>query len=195
MAPVDREIVMTVTGPDRVGIVETVTRQVLDREGNIDTSRMARLGGEFAMLLLVTLPGARVAGLEQAITAALGANYRVSVTTTQGDDSANRPDGQAFQIHVEGADHEGIINQVARYLSERGINIESLDTETAPAPVSGTPLFLMTALVLVPAGVEGWEDGLDELAEVLNLDIDVLDVNVDDEDIEDEEDIEEPDEA
>jgi len=51
-----RNLVLTLTGPDRIGIVEKVTGLLLERGGNVETSRMARLGGEFAVLMLVSLP-------------------------------------------------------------------------------------------------------------------------------------------
>ena len=51
-----KNFVLTLTGPDRIGIVERVTRVLLDRGGNVETSRMARLGGEFAILMLVSMP-------------------------------------------------------------------------------------------------------------------------------------------
>jgi glycine cleavage system transcriptional repressor len=46
-------LVYTLTGSDRIGIVEEVTKMLLDHGGNVETSRMVRLGGEFAMLMLV----------------------------------------------------------------------------------------------------------------------------------------------
>ena len=60
-------IVFTLTGTDRVGIVDEVTQMLLDCGGNIETSRMARLGGEFAILVLVSLPSERLVTLEKAI--------------------------------------------------------------------------------------------------------------------------------
>ncbi len=50
------DIVFTLTGTDRIGIVEEVTGVLLGLEGNVETSRMVRLGGEFALLMLVSLP-------------------------------------------------------------------------------------------------------------------------------------------
>ena len=49
----------------------------------------------------------------------------------------------------------------------RGINIETVDSETTLAPVSGRPLFAMTARVVAPPTVagQGWEAGLEEIAE------------------------------
>ena len=47
-----KNIVFTLTGSDKIGIVEEVTKVFLDHNGNVETSRMARLGGEFAILML-----------------------------------------------------------------------------------------------------------------------------------------------
>jgi glycine cleavage system transcriptional repressor len=78
-----------------------------------------------------------------------------------------------YRIEIQGADHEGIIHQVAHYLSRHGINIESVDSETTLAPVSGSPLFAMTAQVVVPPDLsgKGWETGLQEIGDRMNLDI------------------------
>ena len=43
-----KNIVLTLAGHDRIGIVERITKEVLNGGGNIVGSRMARLGGEFA---------------------------------------------------------------------------------------------------------------------------------------------------
>ena len=51
-----KNIVLTLAGQDRIGIVERITKEVLNGGGNIVGSRMARLGGEFAMLMLVSVP-------------------------------------------------------------------------------------------------------------------------------------------
>ena len=46
-------IVISALGSDRPGIVESLSRAVLARQGNILDSRMTVLGGEFAVLMLV----------------------------------------------------------------------------------------------------------------------------------------------
>ena len=78
---------------------------------------------------------------------------------------------------MEGADHEGIVHEVARYLSERGINIESMETGVTPAPLSGTPLFTMTALVAVPPDLgQEWQAALQQAGDQLNVEITVSQV-------------------
>ncbi len=171
-------LVLTLTGPDRIGIVEDVTGLLLARGGNVEVSRMARLGGEFAILMLVTLPAERVAGVEMDLEGLAAQGYKVTTTRVPQTHAQAHPGWKAYHVEVHGADHEGIIQEVARYLSQRGINIESMDSETTPAPISGVPLFTMTAEVAVPPGLagQGWEAGLEDLSHHLNLEIRVAKV-------------------
>jgi glycine cleavage system transcriptional repressor len=168
-------IVLTLTGPDRIGIVEMVTEMLLDHDGNVEISRMTRLGGEFAILMLVSVPSEQLAGLEKDVEKLVTMGYKVTTCRTEKTYAETHPGWLPHEIEVHGADHEGIIHQVARYLSEHGINIISMDTGTTQAPVSGSPLFTMTALVVVPPVMAGqnWEADLKEMGHHLNVDISV----------------------
>ncbi len=168
-----RHFVLTLTGPDRIGIVEEMTRLLLDRGGNVETSRMARLGGEFAILMLVSLPEGGTADLDEGLEGLTAQGYKLTATPAGRSYAQAHPGWLPYQIEVHGADHEGIIHEVARYLSQRGISIESMESECVPAPTSGVPLFAMTAQVVVPPSLSGqrWEDGLDEIGRRMNLEI------------------------
>lgn len=178
------DVVLTVTGPDRVGIVEEVTQVLLDAHGNVGTSRMARLGGEFAILMLATLPGdaggggsAREAAtaLESAFAPLAAQGYRVSATPTACDSGPECAYWPAYRIEVVGADHEGIVNEIARGLSASGITIESMETGTTSAPTTGHTLFTMSAVVAVPPGLEEsvWSAELSDAADASNVDVTV----------------------
>jgi glycine cleavage system transcriptional repressor len=168
-------IVLTLTGADRIGIVEEVTRTVFELGGNVETSRMSRLGGEFAIIMLVSLPADRVDDLDQGFGKLISRGYKMTTTRTEQTYAEAHPGWKAFQIEVRGADHEGIIHQVAHYLSQSGISIESMDAETTRAPISGSLLFAMTALVVVPPDLQGrdWEAALKDVGRPLNVDIQV----------------------
>jgi len=168
--------VLTLTGPDRVGIVDEVTGVLLNRGGNVEISRMVRLGGEFAVLMLVSTPSESFTGLDADLEALTAKGYRITTTPAERAHEELHPGCLRYRIQVHGADHEGIIHQVAHYLSQHGVNIESMDSETTPAPLSGAPLFAMTALVVLPPDllVPQWESGLDKLAEHLNVEIDAV---------------------
>jgi len=167
------DFVLTLTGPDRIGIVDEVTGLLLRRGGNVETSRMARLGGEFAVLMLVSMPSDQLVSLEEGLGGMIAQGYKITAT------EARRTSGDSVTgwvpqwIEVDGADHEGIIHEVAHYLSGQGISIESADSESVPAPTSGSPLFSMTARVMVPPRLAAtdWRAGLEEVAGRLNVDI------------------------
>ena len=173
--PMRKNIVLTLTGPDRIGIVDTVTELLLQHGGNVETSRMARLGGEFAILMLVSIPIEQLDGLDQQMETLRTQGYQVTTTPTERTFAETHPGWQPYQIQVFGADHQGIIHEIAHYLSHHSINVESMDTETTRAPLSGAPLFTMNALVLVPPDLQtpSWETALEDMGHRLNVDIQV----------------------
>lgn len=168
-------IVLTLTGTDRTGIVEDLTRLLFDLGGNVETSRMARLGGEFAVLMLVSMPAEQLDSLDKSIENLTSQGFKVTTSQTGQTYAEAYAGWLPYQIEVYGADHEGIIHEVARILTEYGINIESMDTGTTRAPISGTPLFSMTALVVVPPGIvcENLQVTLDDVGAHLHVDIKV----------------------
>ena len=60
-------LVMTIIGPDRTGLVESVARVVAEHGGNWLESRMCRLGGEFAGLLRIEIPAEKKSPLLAAL--------------------------------------------------------------------------------------------------------------------------------
>lgn len=164
-------VVLTVSGPDRIGIVEDVTRTLLRLGGNVETSRMARLGGEFAMLMLVTLTDAAAAGIDEAFAPIAARGYAVTHRLTYTDARAHEG-WRGFDIEVGGADHEGIVHEIAHGLSAMGIQIESGETTVVPASVSGTLLFSMRASVLVPPSLADaeWQAALESAAHDAGVD-------------------------
>jgi len=168
------DVLFTLTGPDRVGIVEDLTGVVAGVQGNVETSRMVRLGGEFALLMLVSMDAERVADLSAAVSGLVAEGYRVTAAPTR-PAAQPRDSWLPFRVTVVGADHEGIVHEIAQRLSQRGISIESMDTGIVEAPVTGAPLFSMSALVLVPPGLpeEQWIAELAEAGDQANVDVEV----------------------
>lgn len=168
-------LVVSLLGQDHIGIVDHVTDIIVKYHGNIEESKMARLGGEFAMLLLISIDEEKLEVLEEAIADLQDEGYQIFYKETT-QEKAERFDGWVpYEIAVTGADHEGIVNQVTHQIAEQGINIESADTHTSSAPMSGTQLFSMDAIILVPPkkSFHSWADKLDDVADSLNVTIDV----------------------
>lgn len=170
-----KNLVMTITGNDRVGLVEEVTRLILQYRGNVDSSRMARLGGEFAMLALVSMPADQFEPLREGMQALRNQGYEVTTRETERGYSKRYAGWLPYLITVNGADHEGIIHEITQHLAEHGVNIETMDTGMVPAPMSGTPLFTMTAVVVVPPTLsyQALREELEAAGDSLNVDTEV----------------------
>lgn len=169
-----KHLIITLSGPDRVGFVEGVTKVVLEYSANVEQSRMARLGGEFTVLMLISVADTSFEGLQQRVMQLADEGYQV--TTRETVVSAAMYEGWLpYTIEVNGADHEGIIHTVTRALAAQGVNIESLNTGSVPAPMSGTPLFTMNAVVVAPPSISlnALRGSLSALGDKLNVDTDV----------------------
>ena len=170
-----KRFVLTLTGSDRIGIVELVTESILECGGDVQASRMARLGGEFAMLLLVSIPDSETERLSDKVEGLSNEGFKVSLTETEWGVASRRKDWLPYQINVRGANHEGIIHEISEHLSDLGINIESVDTNVVPAPMSGAPLFTMEAIVVAPPDLpkHKWQDELEDAADRLNVELEI----------------------
>lgn len=141
-------LVVTITCPDRPGIVERITEVLVAHGANWEESRLARLGGDFAGIVLVGVAPDRADALAASLAALGDEGLTVLVKPTQPRADADRC--TLHHLRLTGADHEGIVHRVAAYLASQGINVETMETDVVPAPVTATPLFRMEAWINVP---------------------------------------------
>ncbi len=163
-------IVLTVIGPDRPGIVEQLATTVAAHGGNWEQSRMARLAGQFAGILRVTVPRDHVAELHRALDGLASSGLRVVSEATAAPD---REASRAYRLSLVGDDREGIVRELSRALAARGVNVEELDTHCESAPMSGEQLFHARALLHVPGTLQVGElqTPLEALADDLMVDL------------------------
>lgn len=143
-------LVISALGKDRPGIVNELAKTVLDCGCNIEDSRMTVLGGEFAVLLLISGQWNEVAKLEtqlKAVERKLELVLLVKPTETRTVKANMMP----YVVDVVAMDHGGIVHEVANFFSKRNINIEDLNTWAYPAAHTGTPMFAMNMTISVPA--------------------------------------------
>jgi glycine cleavage system regulatory protein len=141
-------LVLTVIGPDRTGLVEALAERVAEAGGNWEASRMARLGGQFAGILLVSVARARTDELVASLSALEARGLHVVARPTE---RIAPPAGPRIRLALTGSDRPGIVRDVARLLTERGVNIEELESEVQSAPMSGEALFVARATLQLPA--------------------------------------------
>lgn len=164
-------LVLTVVGPDRTGLVEALADQISSAGGNWEASHMARLAGQFAGILLVTIAPEATDGLLAALRA-MDAHGLV-VTVRPAGDAATPAATQLAFLELTGDDRVGLVRDVARVLAGRGVNVEELESEVHSAPMSGEALFTARAVLRVPAehGLAALQADLEALGGELMVDL------------------------
>ena len=144
-----RNIIISAIGTDRPGIVSELSGIITSNGGNVEESRMSRLGSDFAIIMLITVAPDWVESLEVALKSITELKITTKPTTL-----LQVGDGRQFSINLNGADNEGIVKVLSKYLANKSINILEIETHISQAPVSGTPLFNLNASVSIPHDVE-----------------------------------------
>ena len=164
-------LVMTVIGPDRPGLVESVASLVASHGGNWLESRMSRLGGQFAGILRVDVPADHASALSRALNAL--STKGVTVVIHPDHAASAEPGAELRLIELIGQDRPGIVQQITGTLAKHGVNVEELETECVSAAMSGETLFKARATVLIPAStnVEALKAELEKIAADLIVEI------------------------
>lgn len=159
--------VLTVIGPDRPGLVSALSQVIADHEGSWLESRMARLAGQFAGIVLVQAAESLLHDLQRLEPQGL----RILAQPAGPKDVTAT--GERLALEVTGNDRPGIVRDVTRALAASGVNIEDLTTHVEAAPVTGGTLFRATAILRAPnaAAVEAAKTGLEHLGNELIVDV------------------------
>ena len=161
-------IIISAFGADKPGIVSHLTGTITTHGGNIEESRMMKLGSDFTTMILVSVS----AEWTESLTVALGGIQGLQISIQKTSPFSMDATIPQCEIHLTGADNEGLVYKVAARLAEKGINIEEMETGTENAPISGTILFTMTARVSNPKlDIPRLENDMNELADKLAVEI------------------------
>ena len=167
----NKSLVISALGNDKPGIVNELSKAILGQGGNISESRMTVLGGEFAMMLLVTGNNECIDNIISKLEET-GQNLNLTLIAkeTQSQESNNKR--LPYQITVVSMDHPGIVHNISDFLSNRDLNIEEIETQTYPAAHTGTPMFSLDMTISVPAdsSVRSLRDEFIIFCDDLNLD-------------------------
>lgn len=167
-----QSLVITAIGADRPGIVNSLTEILLNAKLNIEDSRMSILGGEFAIILLVTGDASAInaISLEQtSLEEKLQLNLLIKPTTNR----SARDDTKPYMVQVEGMDNPGIVHKLTHYLAQHNINISNLQTHSSHAPHTGTPMFTVNMQLDIPASAdfEAIQQGFNKTCDELSMDV------------------------
>jgi glycine cleavage system regulatory protein len=145
------DVVLTLIGTDRPGLVESVAAIIAAHQGNWVESRMTQLAGKFAGILRAELPPQKVDDAVRALRGLESRGIRVVVETAPRQASVAQDSSRKMVLDLMGLDRPGIVHEISQLLSSCGVNVEELTTNRSSAPMSGDMLFQARAHVALPA--------------------------------------------
>ena len=165
------QLVIAAVGEDRPGLVDDLSSWILESGCNIADSRMTVLGGEFAVLLLAEGQWNNLTKLEgqlEQIQERLGMIISLKRTEQKKPGGAFLP----YAVDVVALDHPGIVNNLANFFSQRGVNIQDLSTSGYSAAHTGTQMFSVHMILDVPSAthIAGLREEFLDFCDRLNLD-------------------------
>ena len=167
----NNQLVLSALGEDKPGLIDELSRCVMNSGCSILDSRMVVLGGNFALLLQVGGNWNNIAKLENQL-AGLESSLGLTITSQRTAGRTGGDDVLPYGVDVVALDQPGIVHNLATFFSQRQINIQEMMTACYPAAPSGTPMFSVHMSVDIPAStqISSLREEFMEFCDQLNLD-------------------------
>lgn len=166
-------LVLTLIGNDQPGLVESLAQIVAQNQGNWLESNMSRLAGKFAGILRVSVDEDKADNLVAALDAL---SPKLKLVVERSAPAEPESPTRVLRLSLVGNDRPGIIRDISGALARQHVNVDDLETECGPAPMSSDTLFKASAILHIPAGldVEALRTELERLADDLIVDLNVI---------------------
>ena len=163
-----KDVMLTLIGPDKTGIVARMAAIAEKHEGNWLDSRLIRLGGYFSGIVRVSLPIETLSQFGKEIGQFME-EEEFQFTIQAAEPISDESEGKFAELELSGQDHPGIVHAIFDACQRNGINVEELTTGLQAAPWSGSAIFEAKARVRIPDEVS--ENELKESMEALAADL------------------------
>ena len=156
---------LTVTGPDRPGIIAAISRVFANESVDIEDITMTRLSGNFAMILLAR--GGAYTPLESQLSVA-AAELGMSVHLTPASKVVGEPEANGF-VSAVGPNRVGIVAELSRIFAAHGANIVEMSTRLLER--TEVPVYLVRVEVFVPSGWDALAADLESAGTKLGVEL------------------------
>lgn len=162
-------ILISALGSDQTGLVHELSGKVLDSGCNIEESRMATMGSEFVVLMLVSGNWHTLTKLEKEL-AKDGGSGHISVRRTE--PATRSMDLLPYAVDLVALDQPGIVHQLAGFFAARSIAISEMSTRSYAAVHTGAPMFNLQMVISVPSSmhISSLREEFMEFCDQFNLD-------------------------
>ncbi|CZF85957.1 glycine cleavage system protein R [Grimontia marina] len=131
-----KQLVITLIGTDRPGLVETLSDTVFQHHGSWQASSLSKLAGKFAGIIQIDIKEENVNALTDALNNIPDLNVLIAEAAHQAE-----TDTTTHTLSVTGNDRPGIVQEVTREIAKFGININNLETNAESAANFGGVIF------------------------------------------------------
>ncbi len=142
-------LVVSLAGPDRPGLVNSLSVRIAAGGGSWLESRLAHLAGTFAGIILVRVPDERAETLAAALSALSEEGLAVKII----HGTPSFPPAELVTLELLGNDRPGIVREVTQTLRGLGVNIEEFSSHIENAPFTGADMFHAVARLGLPPGL------------------------------------------
>jgi len=168
----NNSIVLTVIADDKPGVINTVS-SVLERHGGSwNQSSMSSLAGQFAGILLASVPDDRSEMCLKELRGLESKGLRVIAHLSREASGSGETTGE-YVLELVGNDRPGIVHDISSILANYNVNVKNLETLVESASMSGDDLFRARAILIVPMStdIDALERELEAMANDLMVDI------------------------
>lgn len=167
---------VTIIGKDRPGIVADTSEVLYTLGCNVEDSSCTMLGGEFAMILIVSheKPFSKKRLESEFAAKNMGNGLSAFIRSLKDDEVCYRePVGELCLVSVYGSDKPGIVYRITRELADRGVNITDLNTKLIGSPAEPVYVLVLEAALPQDMSVEDASALLEKLKKELSVEISV----------------------
>ena len=170
-------LALTAIGRDRPGIVAGLTEVLVGADGNVDDSQMSILHGQFAVVLLVSVPdGSDTDSLATALEVK-GEELGLDAINLCPVSELERGPEPTHVLTVYGADRPGIVHDTASLVARHGVNITDLRTRRTGSEEA--PVYVLVMELAVPDSAGDLEVELNRLGSEGGMEISLSELETD----------------
>ena len=164
-------IVLTIIADDQPGIIQIVSSVLKKHGGSWTQSSMSSLAGQFAGILLASVPRDRSDACLEELHGLKSQGLRV-ITRVSSEEPASG-ERHEYILDLVGNDRPGIVHDITSVLTNHQVNVHDLQTVVEAASMGGGELFRARAKLEIPADadVDALENELEAMANDLMVDI------------------------
>ena len=144
------ELVLSLLGPDRPGLVTQVTQHVAESGCNLEASRMVVLSGYTCMAVTASGNWKTLATLEGRLER-LERESGLVVTARRGPLAEAGEAAMAYAVDVIALDAPGLLHGLANFFATRGVNLRDVQSRVYTAQQTGARMFAANIVIDIPA--------------------------------------------